>query len=142
MSDLETAIVIAAQAHKGQKRRNGLPYLLHPLRVMLRMTTEEEMIVAVLHDIVEDTKMTLSDLRDKGFSESVLNAVELLTTSDGGDYDDYLNALVANPLARKVKIADLLDNMNVAELPDLQEKDLARLKKYHKALRRLENVEA
>src|SRR5687767_2629355 len=83
VSTLERAIAIAAQAHAGQVDKAGQPYILHPLRVMLRLATEEERIVGVLHDVVEDTPVSLQQLRDEGFSESVLSAVEALTKRDG-----------------------------------------------------------
>lgn len=139
MSDLQTAILIAAQAHHGQKRKNGLPYLLHPFRVMLRMKTEKEMIVAILHDVVEDTDVTIADLRARGFAADVLEALRLLTKIKGQNYDCYIEAIYRNPLARKVKIADLEDNMNLGEIPKLEQKDLARIEKYRKALKRLES---
>ena len=141
MSNLATALLIAAQAHNGQTRRNNLPYLLHPFRVMLRMGSEEEMIIAILHDVIEDTDVTIDDLRAQGFNEDILEAIDLLTKKDGVDYAAYLETVAANPLARRVKIADLCDNMNVREIPDLQESDLKRLDKHHKALRKLENAE-
>jgi (p)ppGpp synthase/HD superfamily hydrolase len=83
MTTLEDAISIAAQAHKGQKDKAGAPYLLHPLRMMLRMNSEAPMIAAVLHDVVEDSDWTLEQLREKGFSDEVLDAVECLTHRDG-----------------------------------------------------------
>ena len=137
MSDLQTALLLAANAHHGQTRRNGLPYLLHPFRVMLRMATDEERIAAILHDVIEDTAVTLDDLRAKGFSARVVEAVGLLTKTDGGSSDAYLDRIAAHPLARRVKIADLEDNMNLAEIPSVTEKDLARMAKYHGALKRL-----
>jgi (p)ppGpp synthase/HD superfamily hydrolase len=138
MSDLQSAILISAQAHHGQKRKNGLPYLLHPFRVMLRMKTEKEMIVAILHDVVEDTAITLDDLRSKGFFDDVLAALDLLTKKKGQAYEEYIGLISRNPLARAVKIADLEDNMNLGELPRVREKDLARNEKYRKALLRLQ----
>lgn len=137
MSDLGAAILLAAKAHHGRTRRNGLPYILHPFRVMLRMKTEEEMIVAVLHDVVEDTSVTLDELCAAGFSQPVTEAVRLLTKQHGGDYDKYLVAVSGNSLARRVKIADLEDNLNLDELPEVGDKDLLRVAKYHRALKML-----
>lgn len=133
MFDLQTAILIAAQAHHGQKRKNGLPYLLHPFRVMLRMKTEKEMIVAILHDVIEDTTVTLDDLRAQGFDKEILAALDLLTKQKGQDYEEYIASISGNPLARTVKIADLEDNMNLSELPKVRKKDLNRNRKYKKA---------
>lgn len=127
----------ATQAHHGQKRKNGLPYLLHPFRVMLRMKTEEEMIVAILHDVIEDTAVTLGDLKAEGFSDDLLAALDLLTKKRGQTYDEYISAISRNSLARAVKIEDLEDNMNLSELPEVGEKELARLRKYRKALLQL-----
>lgn len=133
MSDLQTAILIAAQAHRGQKRKNGLPYLLHPFRVMLRMKTEKEMIVAILHDVIEDTSVTLADLKAKGFCEDILTALDLLTKKKAQDYEEYIASISRNPLARKVKIADLEDNMNLGELPKVSKNDINRNRKYKNA---------
>ncbi|OQX06490.1 MAG: GTP pyrophosphokinase [Desulfobacteraceae bacterium IS3] len=138
MSMLEKAIALAANAHAGQKDKAGYPYILHPLRVMLNMTTESEMIAAVLHDIVEDTQITSEELRRQGFSEDILDAVRLLTKQDKDkqDYLSYIGQIRQNPIARKVKLADLEDNMNIRRLKDqdyLNESDVARLKKYYQA---------
>ncbi|HMP77077.1 MAG TPA: HD domain-containing protein [Kiritimatiellia bacterium] len=137
MPDLKTAIHIAVEAHHGQERKNGHPYILHPIRVMLAMRTEEEMMAAILHDVVEDTGVTLADLKRARFPRGVLKAVDLLTKRPGQDYGAYLSALAKNPIARAVKIGDLRDNLNIAELPTLHPKDLKRLARYHEALRQL-----
>ena len=133
MANLEKAIAIAVKAHAGQTRRNGTPYILHPLRVMLRTTAEDVMTVAVLHDVVEDTDVTLEDLKKEGFSVEVLEALALLTHDDETPYPDYVKALSQNAIARKVKLSDLMDNMNLREMPAVREKDLERMKKYHAA---------
>ena len=132
-STLEDAVTIAAQAHKGQRDKAGAPYLLHPLRMMLRMESEAAMVAAVLHDVVEDTEWTLGRLREAGFSEEVLEAVDCLTHREGESYREFVERVRTNPIARQVKIADLEDNMNVRRMSQLGEKDLARLEKYHRA---------
>jgi len=137
MSTLDKAIEIAAMAHAGQTRRNGTPYILHPIRVMLSQRTQDEMVVAILHDVVEDTDTTLDDLRRAGFGDHILFAISLLTHSDGTPYDDYIRRIAENPLAVSVKIADLEDNMNLRELPEVNERDEKRSAKYHKAWRML-----
>ena len=104
---------------------------------MLRMSTEKEMIVAILHDVIEDTSVTVEDLKAKRFAEDILTALSLLTKKRGQDYERYIAAISRNALARKVKIADLEDNMNLDELPEIRDKDLARNDKYRKALQRL-----
>jgi (p)ppGpp synthase/HD superfamily hydrolase len=133
MTQLERAIQIAVEAHAGQEGKDGLPYILHPLRLMLKMDTEEARIVAVLHDVVEDTEVTLDDLRREGFSEAVLENVQLLTHEDGTPYEEYVERIKPHPLARKVKLADLEDNSDIRRLSGIEEKDLQRLKKYHRA---------
>ena len=133
---LEDAISIAALAHKGQKEKANASYILHPLRIMLRMKTEAEMIAGVLHDVVEDSEWTLEQLREQGFSEEILKAVECLTHKEGEDYENYIERVKANDIARKVKLADLEDNMNIRRISsDLTERDLKRLEKYHKVWR-------
>ncbi len=131
MATLENAVAIAAQAHRGQKDKADDPYLLHPLRMMLRMNSEAEMIAAVLHDVVEDCDWTLEQLRDKGFSEEVLQAVDCLTHRNGEAYEEFIKRAQENPIARQVKIADLEDNMNIERIVEITEKDL-RLAKYHR----------
>jgi (p)ppGpp synthase/HD superfamily hydrolase len=133
MATLEDAVSIAAQAHRGQKDKAGDPYFLHPLRMMLRMNSEAEMIAAVLHDVVEDSDWTLEQLRDKGFSEDVLQAVDCLTHRNGEPYEEFIRRAQQNPIARQVKIADLEDNMNIQRIHEITAKDLERLAKYHRS---------
>lgn len=134
---LQRAIALATSAHEGQTRRNGDPYILHPLRVMFRVEDNLARVLAVLHDVVEDTPVTLESLRQEGFPEQVLSALALLTHADGVPYEDYVQAIAADPLARQVKLADLEDNLNASELPEIGDTDLARIAKYHRAWRRL-----
>ncbi|ABK44134.1 conserved hypothetical protein [Magnetococcus marinus MC-1] len=134
MADLETAIAIATRAHKGQKDKAGQPYILHPLRVMMSQTSDTARQVAVLHDVVEDTEVTLQFLGETGFSYDVLYAVELLTRKPSENYAEYLRRVMAHPIASAVKRADLEDNMDIRRLPEnLQAEDLARLQKYRAA---------
>ncbi len=132
MATLARAIALAAEAHQRQQDKAGAPYILHPLRMMLRMHTEDEMIAAVLHDVVEDTTKTLENLRAEGFSAAALAAVDAVTHREGESYEAYLDRAAADPIARKVKRADLEDNMDLKRLHTLTEKDLARLQKYHR----------
>lgn len=133
MATVEDAVAIAAQAHKGQKDKAAAPYLLHPLRMLLRMNSEAAMMAAVLHDVVEDTDWTLERLREEGFSNEVLEAVDCLTRRDGENYQEFVERIRRNPIARQVKIADLEDNMNIRRISQLSVKDLERLEKYHRA---------
>ena len=137
MATLERAILIAAQAHLGQRDKAGAPYILHPLRMMMRMESEAAMIAAVLHDVVEDSDWTLERLRGEGFSEEVLQAVDCLTNRGGETYDEFITRVRASAIARRVKIADLEDNMNVKRIGELTPKDMARIEKYHRAWRAL-----
>ena len=134
---LDRAIELAKQHHEGQTDKAGKPYIEHPLRVMNQVESEEEKIVAVLHDIVEDTDISLDDLRNEGFSEKVVSAVECLTKQDGENYDSYIERISFNPLAVKIKLADLEDNRDLTRLPEVTDKDLERLEKYDKALEKL-----
>lgn len=138
MNLLEHAIAIALDVHSGQKDRYGRPYILHPLHVMLQVESEEEMTAAVLHDVVEDSEMTLDDLRAQGFPEEILAAVDLLTHDKSAmSYDDYVRRLKPNPIARRIKLADLQHNMDIRRLKKIGPKDTARLEKYHRAWRML-----
>lgn len=136
---LEKAISIALLAHKGQMDKGGCPYILHPLRVMSAMETTEEQIVAVLHDVVEDSIITIQDLKEEKFSTEILKAVDLLTRKESQLYEYYILAIKNNPLANKVKQADLKDNMDKNRMANITEKDKLRLKKYRKAYKMLIN---
>ena len=132
---LERAIAIAAEAHAGQKDRGGAPYILHPIRLMIQMDSEDAMMAAVLHDVVEDSVWTLDDLRKEGYSNEVLNAVDSLTHRDkeGENYWDYIQRTKNDPIAIKVKLADLEDNLNPDRLNEVTEKDEKRFDRYRKA---------
>src|SRR3954466_10141002 len=135
MSTLERAIEIAACAHSGQTDKAGEAYILHPLRVMFHVTTNDERIVAALHDVVEDCpEWPLSRLREEGFSAEILAAVDALTKRDGEDYEAFVRRAGANPLARRVKIADVTDNSNMTRIADPSQRDNERLKKYRRAM--------
>jgi (p)ppGpp synthase/HD superfamily hydrolase len=133
MSDLERAIEIAASAHRGHVDKAGQPYILHPLSLMLEFDDLDAMMVAVLHDTVEDSTLTLGDLKEEGFSETVVAAIEALTRREDESYDDFISRLASNPLARRVKLADLEHNMDVRRIGSLQPSDLERLERYHRA---------
>jgi (p)ppGpp synthase/HD superfamily hydrolase len=136
---IEDAIQLAAQAHKGMTDKAGEPYIFHVLRVMLRMETEEERMIAVLHDLVEDTDCSLDDLRRMGYPERIVEAIDCLTKreEEKDDYDRFVGRVKMNPLAIRVKVADLEDNMNIHRLPELTEEDLKRVRKYHRGVREL-----
>lgn len=134
---LEKAIRIAVNAHGGQKDRYGQPYILHPLRVMCRVKTETQKIVAILHDVVEDTDWTFDRLRQEGFPEPVIAALDAVTKREGESYDDFVERSAANPVSRAVKIADLEDNLDPLRLDTPRPEDLERFKKYAAAWRKL-----
>nr|BFD41583.1 HD domain-containing protein [Pseudomonas sp. FFPRI_1] len=133
MSSLERAIALAAEAHAGQVDKGGAPYILHPLRVMLRLTQPAARIVAVLHDVLEDCPVTQEQLRDEGFSAEVLAALQALTKVEGEDYPAFIRRAGANPLARQVKLADLAENSDLSRIPEPGAEDLQRLEKYRQA---------
>lgn len=141
MSTLERAIAIAAQAHAGQADKAGAPYILHPLRMMLTLQTDAERITAVLHDVVEDTPWTLTDLRAEGFSEDVLTALESVTKRQGEEYEAFIQRSAQNRIGRRVKLADLHDNSDISRIPSPTKKDFARLEKYKRAIVVLEAIE-
>ena len=135
MSALDNAIEIAANAHKDQKDRYGKQYILHPLRVMLRFQTEREMIVAVLHDVVEKSNWSIPKLRQEGFDSDILEAIDLLTRRASQAYMDYINKLKVNSLARKIKIADIEDNMDPRRVGSPGENDVEKLSRLREARR-------
>lgn len=135
---LERAIEIALEAHRNQRDKAGRPYILHVLRVMMAMKTDIERITAALHDVIEDSEWTFDRLRGEGFPEQVLGALELLTKRKGEDYEAFIERVAPNPLARRVKIADLRDNLDISRLAELGASDVERLQKYLRSLRRIE----
>jgi (p)ppGpp synthase/HD superfamily hydrolase len=138
---LERAIEIAVRAHAGQvyPARDGErgPYVLHLFRVMLGVEGWEARTVAVLHDIIEDTPMTIEQLRDEGIPERVVDAVVALTHLEGDTYEAYIEALAANDLARQVKLADLADNLATNRLLPPSDANAARIARYESARKRL-----
>ncbi|HOC56408.1 MAG TPA: GTP pyrophosphokinase [Verrucomicrobiota bacterium] len=138
---LETAIRIAVEAHAGQKDKNGQPYILHPLRVMARVLTEDEKIVAILHDVIEDTPWTADQLKERGFPHHILHALDCVTKREGEPYDDFVTRSASDPIAIRVKLADLEDNMDLRRLPHITPQDQQRLSKYLAAYHRLLRVQ-
>ena len=136
MSTIERAIQIAATAHTGQFDKAGQPYILHPLRVMLRMVGATERIVAVLHDVVEDSTVTLDDLRQANFSTEVIKAVDALTKRSGETRLQAAARAACNPIACAVKLADNAENMDLSRIANPTDKDHARLAEY-RAVREL-----
>lgn len=133
MPTLEDAIRLALDKHHGQTDKSGAPYILHPLRVMAGMQTEAERIVAVLHDVVEDTDVTLDDLRRMGYSAEIVAAIDHLSRRDDETYEEFIQRIKPHPLAVRVKLGDLLDNMDIRRNAALDEKALERFQRYQKA---------
>lgn len=133
MATLERAIALATRAHEGQYDKGGAAYILHPLRVMARVTTPEQRIVAVLHDVLEDTPFTLSDLAREGFPLKILAALLALSRREGESYEAFVIRLGVDPLAREVKLADLADNSDLSRIARPSPADLARLARYQQA---------
>ncbi len=133
MSTLESAIEIASRAHAGVRDKQGQPYILHPIRVMMGVESEEAKIVAVLHDVVEDTAVTLETLAGEGFSEQVLEALRRVTHGESQSYAQYVIGCHSNPIARQVKLSDLRDNANLDRLllrPEKYDGDSSRMQRY------------
>ena len=128
------AMKIAYDAHHGQLDKSGVPYICHPIHLAEQMNTEEECIVALLHDVVEDTDITFEQL-EKEFSENVIEALRLLTHEKSVDYMEYVRKIKYNPIAKSVKLADLHHNSDVTRFDEMSEKDKLRNKKYDEAIR-------
>jgi len=137
---LEEAIAIALEAHRGQVDKAGAPYILHPLRVMFAVRSEPARIVAVLHDVVEDTPWTLEGLAARGFAPGVMTALDSLTHREGESYESFVGRVASDGLATEVKLADLADNLDASRLggeDGLTARDQKRMEKYRAAWRQL-----
>ena len=128
------ALKISFNAHKNQVDKSGMPYVFHPFHLAEQMDDEYSVCVALLHDVVEDTDITVEELITKGFPKEVINAIELMMHSDSVPYLDYVKAIKNNPIARKVKLADLEHNSNLSRLDKIDDKALERVAKYKKAI--------
>lgn len=132
------ALRLAYEAHAGQFDKSGVPYVFHPLHLAEQMEDEESIIAALLHDVVEDTAWSLADLRAMGFPEKALEAVALLTHDPAEPYLSYVARVKENPIARRVKLADLRHNSDLSRIKKVTERDLERVEKYAAAIRLLE----
>lgn len=135
--ETKKAMRFAYKAHKDQTDRGGIPYVFHPFTVASSMKDETSTIIALLHDVVEDTDYTFEDLKKEGFSDQVIDNLKLLTKETGEDYFNYINRISASPIAIQVKLADIKHNSQKSRLSTLNHKDIERLKKYNKAKRYL-----
>ena len=135
-TDVAGARALATRRHAGQVDKAGMPYITHPERVAGRLETPEAQVVGWLHDTVEDTGLTLEEVADR-FGPETAAAVDAVSRREGEEWPDYLDRVAANPIARQVKISDLIDNSNLSRIPRVTLRDVARQAKYNAALRRL-----
>ena len=135
---LKLAIELAISAHDGEfDKHNGRPFIEHPFRVMNAGQTLEEKIVGVLHDVIENTEWTLDQLSEKGFSGEIVDGVDAMSKRENEPYDDYMQRVLKNPVAKRVKMNDLTDNMDIRRLSVVGNEDIDRLNKYLKAYKQL-----
>ena len=135
------ALRMCFDAHKDQADKSGLPYVFHPFHVAEQMSDETTTVVALLHDVIEDSDYTLDDIRAMGFGDEVVTALALMTHEEGVPYMDYVAGLKGNPIARAVKLADLRHNSDLSRLDVVDDKALKRVEKYAAAIRLLEDSE-
>ena len=131
------ALKLSFEAHKDQIDKSGMPYVYHPFHLAEQMKDEDTTIVALLHDVVEDTYITVDDIRKMGFNEEVCEALKLMTHDDNVPYIEYVKKLKSNPIAKAVKIADLAHNSDLTRLDIVDEKALMRVEKYKRAMEQL-----
>lgn len=135
-TDIEAAKALATKVHDGQTDKAGVPYITHPERVTSRVESQEAQVVGWLHDTVEDTALTLYEIRDQ-FGSDTAATVDAISRRDGEAWSDYIDRVAANPVARQVKISDLIDNSNLSRISHVTMKDVKRQAKYNKALKKL-----
>ncbi len=132
------AMKLCYEAHRDQVDKSGIPYVFHPLHLAEQMQDENTTVAALLHDVVEDTAYTFTDLEKIGFSSDVISALRLLTHDDNTPYMDYVAKIKNNPIAKAVKLADLAHNSDLSRLDNVDDNALARIKKYADAIRLLQ----
>ena len=139
---INKALIMSFNAHKDQVDKSGIPYVYHPFHVAEQMDDEDSVIVALLHDVVEDSNVTEEDLRDAGFKDEIIEAIILLTHKKNVPYLEYVEHLKHNKLARKIKKADLMHNSDMSRNEVVDKKTAKRMRKYKKALKILDEAEA
>lgn len=138
MATLQRALEIAVSAHSGVIDKSGCLYIFHPIRLVLKAETEEEKILAALHDVVEDCEdWTFDRLREEGFNDIILNALDRLTRRSDETYAEFIERCCGSVISIRVKLLDIADNMDIKRLPTMEEKDLERFWRYYKARLRL-----
>jgi (p)ppGpp synthase/HD superfamily hydrolase len=138
---LEKALGIALIAHAGQKDKAGAPYILHPLRLMMTADEPDTQVTALLHDVLEDSELTEDDLNQAGIPAHIAAAVAALTRQIDETYEEFIERIAQDPLARRVKILDIQDNLNLKRLKSVNKADLMRVTEYHRALQYLLEAE-
>lgn len=131
------AMKLCFQAHKDQTDKSGIPYVFHPIHLAEQMVDEDTTVVALLHDVVEDTDITIDNLAAMGFSSQILDAIKLMTHADNVPYMDYIAKIKTNPIAKAVKLADLTHNSDITRMDVVDENSIARVAKYAKAIKLL-----
>ena len=142
MPTLSAAIVLAAEKHAGTTDKAGAPYILHALRVMLRLSTDDERIAGVLHDVIEDTDVTLDQLRAMGFPAAAIVAIDAVTRREDESYEQFVERAGRDPIGRRVKLADLEDNSDLSRLANPTAHDLERVERYRRAIAYLRHLES
>lgn len=137
--DTKKALALCFEAHKEQKDKSGMPYVFHPFHLAEQMKDENTTVVALLHDVIEDTEHTLDDLREMGFCSDVVEAISLMTHDAGTPYMEYVKQIKANPIAKAVKLADLHHNSDMTRLDTVTPRDEERAEKYRRAIELLES---
>ena len=135
----KTALKLCFEAHKDQTDKSGLPYVFHLFHLAEQMPDEKTTVVALLHDVIEDTDYTLDDMKNMGFSDDILSAIALMTHDDGVPYMEYVALIKKNPIAKMVKLADLRHNSDMSRLDKVTAHDRERAEKYKKAIEFLES---
>ena len=135
----KTALKLCFEAHKDQTDKSGMPYVFHPFHLAEQMTDEKTTVVALLHDVIEDTEYSLEGLKNMGFSDDILSAVAFMTHADGVPYMEYVARIKTNPIAKAVKLADLRHNSDLSRLDVVTARDRERVEKYKKAIEFLES---
>ena len=135
----KAALKLCFEAHKDQTDKSDMPYVFHPFHLAELMPDEKTTVVALLHDVIEDTEYTIDDLKNMGFSDDILSAIALMTHADGIPYMEYVALIKANPIAKTVKLADLRHNSDLSRLDKVTDQDRERAEKYKKAIELLES---
>ena len=134
---LHKAITIACEAHQGQSSINGEPYILHPLRLLIKSKSNEERIIAVLHDVIEKSNISLADLKNKGFDQNIISSIDSLSRRRSESYFDYIRRLMQNRISVKIKLLDLTDNIKIHNENNDNGIYDAKINKYKNALKQI-----